>query len=357
MLPRRRPGPQRRPGSVRRAAAAPRRHGHAARLAAAGRGRPGARAARGAPRGRSRRPDRRTRPRGQRDGRRRGSWRPARCWSMSGRRGEVIAGLAGRTILHAGPPIDWARMCGPVQGAVIGAVLFEGWASNAEAARGADRRRRDHASRRATTTARSGPMAGIVSPSMPVVVVENRPAGNRAFATLNEGLGRVAALRRLRRRRARPLAVDGRTLGPALAPSARAAAGRSTSSASRPRPFRWATSATTGTWPRPRCFTRRHRPGADATVDAPTAATVLEFLLANDHLFLNLSMAACKAALDAAHGVTGSTVVTAMARNGVEFGIRVSGTGERWFTDPAPVHRWPLLPRLRPGRRQSRHRR
>jgi hypothetical protein len=64
---------------------------------------------------------------------------------------------------------------------------------------------------------------------------------------------------------------------------------------------------------------------------------VLEFLATNDHFFLNISMAACKAMLDAAHDVAGSSMVTAMARNGVEFGIRTSGTGDTWFTAPAPL--------------------
>jgi uncharacterized protein DUF1116 len=72
-------------------------------------------------------------------------------------------------------------------------------------------------------------------------------------------------------------------------------------------------------------------------VDAVTAGAVFDFLAANSHFFLNLSMAACKAALDAAHGVPGSTLVTAMARNGVEFGLRLSGTGDRWFTAPSPI--------------------
>jgi hypothetical protein len=70
---------------------------------------------------------------------------------------------------------------------------------------------------------------------------------------------------------------------------------------------------------------------------AADAASVIEFIAGNDHFFLNLSMAACKAMLDAAHGVRGSSMVTAMARNGVEFGVRVSGLGEQWFTAPAPV--------------------
>ena len=103
---------------------------------------------------------------------------------------EAIPGLAERTLLHAGPPIDWARMCGPVQGAVIGAILFEGWAASAEMARElADSG--EISFRACHEHGAVGPMAGVVSPSMPVVVVENAAGGNRAFATLNEGLGRA----------------------------------------------------------------------------------------------------------------------------------------------------------------------
>ena len=77
-------------------------------------------------------------------------------------------------------------------GAVIGAILFEGWASTPARPRVlADRRRRDHLRAVPPTTGRSAPWRAIVSPSMPVVVVENVTAGNRAFATLNEGLGKV----------------------------------------------------------------------------------------------------------------------------------------------------------------------
>ena len=55
----------------------------------------------------------------------------------------------------------------------------------------------------------------------------------------------------------------------------------------------------------------------------------------NDHFFLNISIAACKSMADAAAGVPGSTMVTVMARNGVDFGIKLSGTGDRWFQAPA----------------------
>jgi uncharacterized protein DUF1116 len=248
---------------------------------------------------------------------------------------EAIAGLTGRTILHAGPPIEWARMCGPVRGAVIGAILFEGWAPSAELAR-------DLVDRGAITFAPChehgtvGPMAGIVSPSMPVVVVENADAGNRAFATLNEGLGRAlrfgandaSVLDRLR--------WMATSLGPALA-RVLAQGGPVDLKRITAQALQMGDECHNRNIAATALFTRAIAPTLTRTVDGATAATALEFLLGNDHFFLNLSMAACKAALDAAHDVPGSTVVTAMARNGVDFGIRVSGTGARWFTDPAPL--------------------
>ena len=248
---------------------------------------------------------------------------------------EVVPALGPRTILHAGPPIEWARMCGPVRGAIIGAVLSEGWADTIDAAR-----------RLAGSGEISfapchhhsavGPMAGVLSPSMPVLVVENASDGNRAFATLNEGLGKVLrygaydgeVLHRLR------WMAD--ALGPALGDALRARG---------PVDLKTMTAqalqmgdechnrnvAATG------LFTRIIAPPLCRTAAPEVAAQILEFIEGNNHFYLNLSMAACKAALDSAHGIADSTVVTAMARNGVEFGIRMSGTGDRWFTAPAGV--------------------
>jgi len=248
---------------------------------------------------------------------------------------EVMPALAGRTLLHAGPPIEWARMCGPMQGAAIGAILFEGWAASPEAARGL-------IDSGGVTLAPChehgavGPMAGVVSPSMPVLVVENAAEGNRAFATLNEGLGRAlrfgaydaSVLDRLR--------WMAQTLGPTLA-RVLARGGPVDLKRITAQALAMGDECHNRNVAATSLFTRAIAPSLVRAVDAPTASAVLDFLLANDHFFLNLSMAACKATLDAAHGVDGSTVVTAMARNGVEFGIRVSGTGARWFTDPAPV--------------------
>lgn len=248
---------------------------------------------------------------------------------------EVVPGLEGRMLLHSGPPIAWEEMCGPVQGAVIGACLHEGWADTpAEARRLADTGGvrfapcHDHAA--------VGPMAGVVSPGMPVLVVENEDHGNRAYATMNEGLGKVlrfgaydqSVLDRLRWFR------------DVLAPALSAAVG-----VSGPIDLRSITAqalqmgdeghnrnvAATS------LLTRTLAPSLVTAVGGAEAVDVLRFLASNDHFFLNLSMAACKSALDAAHGERGSSVVTAMSRNGVEFGVRLSGTGSQWFSVPVTV--------------------
>ena len=244
-------------------------------------------------------------------------------------------GLDGRRLLHSGPPITWDRMPGPVQGAVTGAILFEGWADTAEAARSL-------AASGAIGLAPChhhgavGPMAGVVSPSMPVVVVEDAAAGTRGHATLNEGLGKVlrfgafdtSVLERLR------WMAD--VLGPALA-GVLAAGGPIDLRSLTGQALQMGDEGHNRNIAATSLFTRTIAPTLVGSADAATQSTVLEFLRANDHFFLNLSMAACKAALDAAHGIEGSTVVTAMSRNGVDFGIRMSGTGDAWFTTPVTV--------------------
>src|SRR6185295_7863436 len=235
---------------------------------------------------------------------------------------EVIEGLDGRMLLHSGPPIEWRAMCGPVQGAAIGACLFEGWASTAEDAR----RLLDDAKvtfEPCHDHGAVGPMAGVLSPSMPVAVVDNATAGNRAFATLNEGLGKVLRFGAYGADVLDRLRWMAETLAPALT---RALAARG--------PVDLRSLTAQALLMGDECHNRNV---AATSLFARLVAPALDFLGANDHFYLNLSMAACKSALDAAHGIAGATVVTAMARNGVEFGIRVSGAGDRWFTAPAVV--------------------
>lgn len=249
---------------------------------------------------------------------------------------DVVPRMRRRQILHSGPPIEWKRMCGPMQGAIIGAILFEGWAENAKRARamaaggGVEYSPCHHHDA-------VGPMAGVISPSMPVWIVHNPAAGNTAYCNLNEGLGKVlrfgangpevlARLRWMQRTLAPTLRAGLKSLGELeLKPLIAQALHMGDEVHNR-------NSAASA------LFIKRLTPALlKSGAEAADVASAIEFIAANDHFFLNLSMAACKVSLDAAHGVPGSSLVTAMARNGVDFGIRVSGLGKRWFTAPAPL--------------------
>ena len=250
--------------------------------------------------------------------------------------GEVIPGMTGRQILHSGPPIAWQRMCGPMQGAIIGATLFERWASDhADARRLAERGGIAFAP--CHDFGAVGPMAGIISPSMPVWIVRDAESGHRTFSNLNEGLGKVLRFgangpevigrlawmaTTLRRVLDATLAeAGGIELKPLMAQALHMGDEVHNRNAA-------ATSL---------LLRRLLAPMLRSHASRDDVASAAAFIAGNDHFFLNISMAACKAMLDAARGIAGSSMVTAMARNGVEFGIQTSGTGDRWFTAPAPV--------------------
>ncbi len=244
-------------------------------------------------------------------------------------------GIGDRQLLHSGPPIDWDRMPGPVQGAVIGATLLEGWAAGAaEAAElvSSGRIRLSPCHHHGAV----GPMAGVVSPSMPVVIVENAAAGTRGHATLNEGLGKVLRFGAYDETVIERLRWMAEVLGPALGGAIRAGGPLDLRSLTG-QALQMGDEGHNRNIAATSLFTRAIAPALVRSSDEKTASAVLDFLRGNDHFFLNLSMAACKSALDAAHGIEGSTVVTAMSRNGVDFGIRLSGTGDTWFTTPVGV--------------------
>lgn len=249
---------------------------------------------------------------------------------------DVIPGMRPNLLLHAGPPITWERMSGPLRGAVIGALLFEGLAaSEAEAVALVEAGRvqfepcHEHAA--------VGPMAGVTSASMQVYVVENITHGNRAFSNLNEGYGKVLrygafspeVLNRLRWMNT----VLGPALGAALAATPgidlRALIAEALHMGDEGHNRNRATSL---------ILLRQLAPALARTLaDTAALAEILQFMGDNALTALNPVMAACKAMLDAGHEVPGSTIVTAMARNGTDFGIRVSGLPGRWFTAPAEV--------------------
>jgi hypothetical protein len=180
-------------------------------------------------------------------------------------------------------------------------------------------------------------MAGILSPSMPVWMVENATQGNRAFSTLNEGLGKVLRFGANSPEVIARLKWMERTLAPTLR------AGLEILKDLDLKPL-MAQALHMGDEVHNRnvaassLLIKRLVPALLKSAAPPAdVAAAIEFIAGNDHFFLNISMAACKSMLDAAHGTAGSSMVSVMARNGVEFGIRLCGLGERWFTAPAPV--------------------
>ncbi len=248
---------------------------------------------------------------------------------------EVIPGMHAHMILHAGPPISWERMCGPTRGAVMGALIYEGLAQDEkEAMRLASSGEIEFSPCHHHHAV--GPMAGIVSPSMPVFIIENRAFGNHTYCTINEGLGKVlryggmgpevyARLKWMasdlypaldRALGIRPKGIDLKSLIAQALHMGDECHNRN----------RAATSL----------FLRAMGPAlARTNRDNEVLARVIEFIDSNDHFFLNLSMPAGKAMLEPAEGVAGSSIVTVMARNGTDFGIRLASMPERWFTAPA----------------------
>jgi hypothetical protein len=247
---------------------------------------------------------------------------------------EAISGMHKHLLLHAGPPITWERMSGPLRGAIIGALLYEGLARDADAAE-----RLAASGEIAFAPCHHynavGPMAGVTSASMPVQIVEEPVYGHRTFSTLNEGLGKVLRYGANDEAVIAKLRWMEQTLAPALARSLRAMGGLEVKSMTA-QALQMGDECHNRNKAATSLFIREIAPYLVETgTSAQETASVLRFIHSNDHFYLNLSMAACKAAALAAHGIAFSSVVTTMARNGTDFGIRVSGLGERWYVAPA----------------------
>jgi len=248
-----------------------------------------------------------------------------------------VLGLERGEFLHAGPPIEWERTSGPLRGALMGAAAYEGLVDTPEQA--AELFTKGTSATFGPCHHRSavGPMAGVVSPSMWMFVLEDPATGKRTYCSLNEGLGKV-----LRYGAYAPEVLDklrwmSAVLGPLLAEAVRAGEPVDV------------TGILTQMLQMGDEAHNRNRAGtlmlmrdlAPAMVESSASATdiaqALRFIGGNDHFFLNLAMPACKLALDAARGTEGSTMVVAMARNGTDFGIQTAGTGDEWFTGPAQI--------------------
>ncbi|MBM3404944.1 MAG: DUF1116 domain-containing protein [Bacteroidetes bacterium] len=249
---------------------------------------------------------------------------------------DYIPGMRGDLILHSGSPVTWDRMCGPTRGAIMGALIYEGLAGSIEEAEVLAASGKisfapchEHAS--------VGPMAGIISASMPVFIIQNETYGNLAYCTLNEGLGKVlrygafspevieklkwmeqvmypilkTAIEKLGKIDLRNIISQALHMGDEVHNRNRAATS---------------------------LFYRIITPAIVETCEnKPDAIKVLNFINGNDHFFLNLSMPASKACLDAARDIPWSSIAVVMARNGTDFGVQLAGTGDQWFTGKSPV--------------------
>lgn len=245
---------------------------------------------------------------------------------------EVIPNFKGKLITHSGPPIDWKKMCGAQRGAIIGQTIYEGWAKTPEEAEkilGSGEIKLEPNHHHQTV----GPMAGTISPSSPVWVVENEKFGNRAFCRQVEGNQQFGdfhdealkglrlwrdvwaptmrnALHTIGKLELKPIITKALTMGDELH-------NRHSASSS---------------------LFANEMAMAMAKTELPRdeMLSTLGYVTHHDLIFLGLAMAAGKAIADPARDVEYSTIVTAMCRNGTEFGIRVSGLGDEWFTAPSP---------------------
>ena len=249
---------------------------------------------------------------------------------------DVLPGMRDDLLLHAGPPITWERASGPMQGAITGALIFEGKSKNEAEAQALVESGEiklepchDHQS--------VGPMAGVISPSMSVYILENLTHGNKSFSNLNEGYGKVLrygayseeVLERLRWMEEVMAPVLGKAIEMSGGIDIRVLLAEALHMGDEGHNRNKAGSI---------MFTKNLAPYiVKATDDSAVASEIIQTLGDNALSVLNPVMAACKAMVDTAHNIEGSTIVSVMARNGTDFGIRVSGLGDRWFTAPVAV--------------------
>ena len=245
--------------------------------------------------------------------------------------GKVIPGMKDNTILHAGPPIAYADMIDPMKAAVQGALMFEGKADSLEEA---DRMARsgDFDFRPCHEMNSVGPMAGIITPGMYVAVVENPEFGNKTFCNLHEGRGKILRFGATGKEVLDRLKWMNENLGPGL------------KEVVRKKPVDLKNIAAEAVQMGDELH-QRYRASSllflsnisDNLLELPNGREIFKFIAEKEQFFLNLAMPAMKALADPADGIKYSTLVTRMTRNGVNFGIQVSGLKGKWFTGKVEV--------------------
>ncbi len=249
---------------------------------------------------------------------------------------DVIPGMHDKLFLHAGPPVTWERMAGPVRGAMIGAMMLEGLAKTAEEA---EKRLASGEIEFAPCHQydSTGPMAGVMSPSMMVYIVENITTGYKAFSGLNEGRGKVLRMGAYSEEVLNRMQWLNNVLGPAVDVALKEMGGLDLRTLLA-KALHMGDDGHNRLDAASLLYTNLLAPYiAKNAKDAASAFEVIKFLGENALSILNPVMAGCKTMTMAGHNIEGSTIVTVMARNGTDWGIRVSGLGDQWFTAPSPI--------------------
>lgn len=249
---------------------------------------------------------------------------------------EVVPGYHDNLILHAGPPITWDRMCGPMKGAIAGALIYEGRANTYEDAEALVLSGKIEFAP-CHHYGMVGPMAGVVSPSMWVSVIHNPTHANYAYCTLNEGLGKVLRFGAYDETVITRLKWMQDILGPSLSKAIRLAGSiniKTIISQALQMGDELHNRNVAGT---SLLLRELHPYLCRCGLSLETVDAVFDFISANNHFFLNFSMPTAKVAADTIKGLAYSTIMSAMCRNGVDIGIRVAGLGDRWFVTQAGV--------------------
>jgi len=260
---------------------------------------------------------------------------------------DAIPGFREDMLLHAGPPITWERASGPMKGAIIGALIYEGKASNEEEAiklveRGEVILKPNH------EVGSVGPMAGIVSANMPVYIIEDKKFGIRAFGNYNEGIGKVLRYGAYDKEVLSRLKWMRDELYPTMKAAldeARKDKGGINFKAIIQQALHMGDECHNRYVAATSKFMNEIAPYlVKADVSKDVFNRVWDFMKNNNFFTLNIGMASAKAMTLAAHNIKYSTIVTVLTRNGTDAGIWVSGLGNRWFTAPSPVPKGVFFP-------------
>ncbi|HKM75112.1 MAG TPA: DUF1116 domain-containing protein [Candidatus Bathyarchaeia archaeon] len=268
-------------------------------------------------------------------------------WVDIGLARDMIPGMKEEMLLHAGPPVQWEKMCGPMRGAIIGASIYEGWATNEfEAERLAASGRIPFAPNHHHNAV--GPMSGIISPNMPVFVIQDRKHDHKVYSNFNEGLGKVLRYGAYSAEVIQRLSWMRDILAPTLKQTIESVKEQKNGIALKPIISQALAMGD-------ECHNRHNAATSlllreltpymlESEIDKKSLISCYNFMNQNNFTFLNLAMANAKAMCLAAQDVEYSTIVTVLSRNGTDAGMWISGLGKKWFTAPAPVPRGVWFP-------------